>query len=63
MVGFTIIDKDCGAQVLAILVLVICPSPWWVADSGFEACLPKAGTVVGRLQGMSTNWWACTQCL
>lgn len=44
MVGFTIILEDFWKQLLAILVLVKCPSPSWVPDHGFEAYLPMLFT-------------------
>ncbi|KAI4817583.1 hypothetical protein KUCAC02_010968 [Chaenocephalus aceratus] len=63
MVGFTMLIKDWGAQLLSVLVLVQSvllldglPS---MAMSPICPCyLPIAGTVVGRRQGMSTHRWA-----
>lgn len=60
-VGFTMLIKDCGAQVLTVLFLVqrvllldVMPSE----DMGpiWSCYLPIAGTVVGRHQGKSTHW-------
>ena len=56
MVGFTMLVKDCGAQLLAVLVLVqsvllLGGLPTKAMSPTCPCYLPIAGTVVGKVPG------------
>ena len=56
MVGFTMLFRDCGAQLLAVLVLVqsvllLGGLPTMAMSPTCPCYLPIAGTVVGKVPG------------
>ena len=56
MVGFTMLVKDCGAQLLAVLVfvqsvLLLGGLPAMAMSPTCPCYLPIAGTVVGKVPG------------